>query len=100
MADRDLTKSSIARAALAQYEDALLGYPNVTGVGIQDKLLPDGSLEPVVQVYVSQKLPPEDLADEDLLPTELEVTVIDETGNQDRQERIGVQVEPMSELKF
>jgi hypothetical protein len=100
MPDNELTKQAVARAALEQYEDELLTYPNVTGVGIQDQVLPDGSLEPVVQVYVTQKLRPDELTEEDLLPTELEVTVRDAAGNLERQERIGVQVEPMSRLKF
>lgn len=100
MADQKQSREAVAQAALTQYEDELLAYPNVTGIGIQDKIMPDGSSEPVVQVYVTQKLPPEQLAAAEMLPSELEVTVAGEPGSPVRQEKIGVQVEETSELKF
>jgi hypothetical protein len=96
----EVPTEEVAQAALEQYQDKLLSYPNVTGVGIQDHVRPDGVVEPVVKVYVKQKLAPDELDEAELLPSELEVTVKDPAGNTERQARVGVQVEETGELDF
>ncbi len=96
----DLPTEEDAQAALHQFHDVLMTYPNVTGVGIQDHVRPDGMVEPVVQVYVRHKLPPEALGEAELLPKALEVTVNDAPGAPPRQARVNVQVEEIGDLAF
>ena len=70
-------------AVQVKHMDKLMSYPNVVGIGIgfaQDGEQPTN--EPAVIVMVSEKLPMAQLAEEDVLPKELDGIRIDvqETG--------------------
>ena len=80
-----LTKVQIdgLTAVQIKYMNTLMGYPNVVGVGIgfaKDGEIPTN--EPAVVVMVSKKLPMAQLAEEDVLPEELDGVRVDvqETG--------------------
>lgn len=60
--------------ALDEHEEKLSGFPNVVGLGIVDDPDGDGA---AVAVYVSEKVPLEDLVKEDRIPKRL-TTKIDE----------------------
>lgn len=62
-----------AQEALDRYADQLMGYPNVNAVGIQDAVLPDGTVEPHVQVYVTRKLAPEAIDPSARIPEHLDL---------------------------
>jgi hypothetical protein len=57
---------------LNRYADELRKYPNVNGLGIRRESLPDGDTKPVIQVYVSKKVPEEELEPSAILPRQLE----------------------------
>ncbi len=70
-------------AVQVKYMDTLMSYPNVVGVGIgfaKEGQTPTN--KPAVVVMVSEKLPMAQLAEEDVLPRELDGIRIDvqETG--------------------
>lgn len=54
-------------AVLSRHEDELMDLPNVQGVGIGEL---DG--ERVIRVFVSRKVPKTSLAEQDVIPDELE----------------------------
>jgi hypothetical protein len=62
----------------ARHEQELLRYPNVVGVAIGSRMrqgAPTG--EPCLVVYVERKLPPDQLAEGELLPAEVEGVPVD-----------------------
>lgn len=60
------------KKTLAKYRDALMSRPNVNGVGIGEDIAPDGRTRKFIQVYVSKKVPPEELSRRELVPEELD----------------------------
>lgn len=85
--------------ALNQYADELMTYPNVNGVGIQESVSPDGTTEPHIMVYVSQKLAPENLDASTKIPKKLDVTIQDPTSGSARQREVKVRVQALGDLK-
>jgi hypothetical protein len=74
------TQSAAARAMEVKraYEDELLAKANVVGVGVGFEEVGGQKTDQVaVVVMVSQKLPPERLAPEDLLPASIEGVPVD-----------------------
>ncbi len=59
-------------AVLRRYEDELMAYPNVNGVGIGEK-----SGHPVIKVMVVRKVPAASLKPDQILPKELEGFALD-----------------------
>jgi hypothetical protein len=58
-----------ARHVVRRHEDRLLALPQVTGVGVGADPVTGA---PVVVVYVTRKLPREQLMDDELVPPELD----------------------------
>ena len=58
--------------ARRRYEDELLRLPNVTGVGIGER---DGA--PCIAVFVTRKVPEDELAPEEVVPRSLEGHPVD-----------------------
>lgn len=59
----------VAARVVERHADALMALPQVTGVGVGADPATD---RPVVAVYVTRKLPREQLAESDLIPPELD----------------------------
>lgn len=59
-------------ATLDKYQDQLLAYPNVNGVGIQQETTPHGLLKVFIQVYVTQLATPEGSDVRELIPKTLD----------------------------
>jgi hypothetical protein len=55
-----------------RHEAELLTLPNVTGVGVGER---DG--QPVIKVFVTEKVPESELAPEERVPTSLDGYVVD-----------------------
>lgn len=64
-------------ASLRRHEDRILGLANVTGIGIGENLG-----RPVIKVFVSRKLPADQLAPGQLVPATLDgyPTAVEEIG--------------------
>jgi hypothetical protein len=60
-------QDSIERV-LQEHLDDLMKYPNVTGVGIQQEYLPDGSVLEFIQVYVANEPSDENLERDSVIP--------------------------------
>jgi len=61
------------RAVKDKHRDFLRSLPNVTGVGVGQKITKGVHCGPVaVKVYVSKKVPLDELAPEDRVPSELD----------------------------
>lgn len=58
--------------ARARHETELLALPNVTGVGIGER-----AGKPVIKVFVTEKVPDEQLAPEDRVPRSLDGYEVD-----------------------
>jgi hypothetical protein len=56
----------------ARHEDRLLGLPNVVGVGVGEH-----GGEPVIKVFVAQKVPESALAEDERVPESLEGYEVD-----------------------
>jgi hypothetical protein len=56
----------------ARHEDRLLGLPNVVGVGVGER-----GGEPVIKVFVAQKVPESALAEDERVPESLEGYEVD-----------------------
>jgi hypothetical protein len=80
-------------AALDQHAERLLAYPNVTGVGIQEAILPDGTTEPRLHVYVTRKPAPAERDAAARIPDRLEVTIEDAASDRPRQTWVKVHVQ-------
>ena len=80
----DIAKQTAAIAeAQAKYDDYLMGFPNVVGIGIgYRQRMNQPTAELCLVVLVSRKLAPENLPSEALLPRQLDGVPIDvvETG--------------------
>ena len=59
-------------AVLRKHEDALLAYPNVTGVGIGKRAGQD-----VIKVMVVRKVPESSLQPQEILPKEIDGCALD-----------------------
>jgi hypothetical protein len=86
-------------AALDQHAERLLAYPNVTGVGIQEAILPDGTTEPRLHVYVTRKLAPDRLAASAKIPDRLTVTIEDATPERPRRLVLKVHVQEIGAVR-
>lgn len=64
-------------AVLERHETALMGLPNVQGVGIGEK-----NGQPAIKVFVSQKVPESSLREEERVPGQVEgvPTDVEEVG--------------------
>ncbi len=58
--------------ARSRHEAALMKLPNVTGVGIGER-----AGQPVIKVFVTEKVPESSLAPDELVPTSLEGHEVD-----------------------
>ena len=56
----------------ARHEDRLLGLPNVVGVGVGER-----GGEPVIKVFVAQKVPESALAEDERVPESLDGYEVD-----------------------
>jgi hypothetical protein len=56
----------------ARHEDRLLGLPNVVGVGVGER-----GGEPVIKVFVEQKVPESALAEDERVPESLDGYEVD-----------------------
>lgn len=84
------------RLAVEQHAERLSELPNVQGVGVGEPLAggaPDAGFS--VKVYVSKKVPPEDLKESDLIPSKL--GVMDKSGT---AREVPVEVVEIGELGF
>lgn len=77
-----------------------MAYPNVNAVGMQEQALTDGKTEPVIQVYVTKKLPVAQLEPSAVIPKQLDLTVKDEASERARQLRVKVRVQEIGELSL
>jgi hypothetical protein len=100
MARSEQPSEADVQAALDQYADKLMAYPNVNGLGIQEEALPDGRTEPVLQVYVSKKLPREKLDPATIIPKQVVVTRTDKDAAGPRQMRVNVRVQETGAMGF
>lgn len=67
------TRSHVKRA-IELYQEELEGYPNVTGIGVVPVDDDPGSpAELAVAVYVTRKVPRSELADDEMIPSKLEI---------------------------
>jgi hypothetical protein len=69
---RGIPSQADAEEVLNRYADELKRYPNVNGLGIRQSTLPDEKTKPIIQVYVSKKLPDEALEPQARLPQQLD----------------------------
>ena len=72
-----VASEALCKRALDQYEEDLARRNNVVGLGIvqvDDDSERSGRSDLAVAVYVKKKLPVKELAPEDLIPKELEVS--------------------------
>lgn len=62
---------------LEQHEDALMALPNVQGVGLGEK-----GGQPAIKVFVSRKVPKDALAENEMVPAQLDgvPTDVEEVG--------------------
>jgi hypothetical protein len=67
----DLSEAEI-REILNRHRNDLMSSPNVTGVGIQQETTPEGKVYEFIQVYVSEKVPPDQIKPSDRIPELLE----------------------------
>jgi hypothetical protein len=81
MTDADSTGEAIVQRAQGLKDassERLRAYPNVTGVGVGFKEVAGARTDIVaIRVYVAPKLPRTQLADEDVLPEEIEGMQVD-----------------------
>ena len=63
---------SAAEEALRKHAARLMAYPHVTGVGIGRQFGANDEGEAVVQVLVTEKLPPDQLAPTDIIPEDVD----------------------------
>ena len=64
-----MASRSHVKRAIELYQEQLEGYPNVTGIGVvpvDDD--PGGPAELAVAVYVTRKVPRNELADDEMIP--------------------------------
>lgn len=62
------------RRAIELYQEQLAGYPNVTGIGVVPlKDHPEGPADLAVAVYVTRKVPSDELEPEERIPSMLEI---------------------------
>jgi hypothetical protein len=57
---------------LSRHKDALMRLPYVVGVGIAEEADREGERHEFIQVYVSKKVPPEELDLEEMVPEQLD----------------------------
>ncbi len=60
------------RNVLERYADELMRYPNATGVGIQEEVLPNGESMLVIHIYVSKQPTPAALHASASLPEQID----------------------------
>ena len=64
-----------AKRAIELYQDELEKYPNVTGLGVVPAKEAEGSNDSAVAVYVTKKVPRDQLKPDERIPRRLEIPV-------------------------